>query len=306
MVRRRGDQRHARHRVAKLSDVRGDFITRQLTAFTRFCPLRDLNLDHVGVNQVRRRYAETAGRYLLDTGHFIGAVTGRIFTAFAGVGVAADAVHGFRQRFVGFRAQRADGHRRGIETFEQFRCGFNLVNADRFLTRIEGNEIAQRRRRTVVHQISILLIIAVLAALHRLLQCAHHVRVISVILTPVNVFQQTALFQRLTCQPGAFRQVHQILLEVSKACATNTADHALEAEVGNVVMQTDRLKQLRAAVRGDGRDAHFGHDLVQTFVDAVTVVQHHSTVVFVDRAGIHQAGQCFVGQIRVDRRGAKA
>ena len=205
-----------------------------------------------------------------------------------------------------FRAQRADRHRRGVETFEQLRRGFNLVNADRFITRIEGNEIAQRRCRTVVHQLCILLIIAVLAALHCLLQRAHHVRVISVILTPVDIFQQAALFQRLTCQPGAFRQVHQILLEVSKTGAADTADHALEAEVGDVVMQADRFKQLRAAVRGDGRDAHFGHDFVQTFVDAVTVVQHHGAVVFVDRAGIYQAGQRFVGQIRVDCRGAKA
>ena len=207
---------------------------------------------------------------------------------------------------MGFRAQRADGHRRSIEAFEQLRRGFNLVNADRFLTRIEGNEIAQRRRGTVVHQLSILLIIAVLAALHRLLQRAHYVRVISVILTPVDIFQQAALFQRLTCQPGAFRQVHQILLEVSKTGAADTADHALEAEIRDLVMQADRFKQLRATVRGDGRDAHFGHDLVQTFVDAVTVVQHHGTVVFVDRPGIHQAGQRFVGQVRVDRRRAKA
>lgn len=94
--------------------------------------------------------------------------------------------------------QRADGHRSGVETFEQLRRGLNLVNADRFITRIEGNEIAQRRCRTVVHQLCILLIIAVLAALHRLLQRAHHVRVISVILAPVDIFQQAALFQRLT------------------------------------------------------------------------------------------------------------
>ena len=122
----------------------------------------------------------------------------------------------------------------------------------------------------------------------------------------VNVFQQTALIQRLTCQPGAFGQVHQILLEVSKTGAADAADHALEAEVGDLVMQADRFKQLRAAVRGDGGDAHFGHDFVQAFVDAVTVVQHHRAVIFVDRAGIHQACQRFVGQIRVDRRRAEA
>ena len=306
VVRRRGNQRHARHRVAQFGDVRGDFITRQLTAFARFCTLSDLNLDHVGVNQVGRGYAKAAGRHLLDARHFVGAVTGRIFTALAGVGVAADAVHGFRQRFVRFRAQRADGHRRGIEAFEQLGCRLNFVNADRFIARIEGNKIAQRRCRTVVHQLGILLIIAIFAALYRLLQRAHHVRVVGVIFAAVNVFQQAALFQRLTCQPGALRQVHQILLEVSKTGPADAADHALEAEVGDVVVQADRFKQLRAAVRGNGRDAHFGHDLVQAFVDAVTVVQHHRAVIFVDGAGVYQAGQRFVGQVWIDRRRTKA
>ena len=207
---------------------------------------------------------------------------------------------------MGFRAQCADGHCRGVEAFEQLGSRLNVVNADRFITRIQGNEIAQRRRRTVVHQLSILLIIAVFTALHRLLQRAHHVRVIGVVFTTVNVFQQTALIQRLTCQPGTFGQVHQILLEVSKTGSTDTANHALEAEICHVIMQADRFKELRTAIRGNGRDAHFGHDLVQAFVDAVTVVQHHSTVIFVDRAGINQTGQRFVGQVRVDRRRAKA
>ena len=169
-----------------------------------------------------------------------------------------------------------------------------------------GGSSSKRRRRAVVNQLSVLLIIAVFTALNRLLQRAHHVRVIGVVFAAVNVFQQTALIQRLTCQPGAFGQVHQILLEVSKTGAADAADHALEAEVGDLVMQADRFKQLRTAVGGNGRDAHFGHDLVQAFVDAVTVVQHHSTVIFVDRAGIHQTGQRFIGQVRVDRRRAKA
>ena len=306
VVRRRGDQRHARHGIAQFGDVRGNFITRQLAAFARFSTLSDFNLNHVGVDQVRRRHAKATGCHLLDAGHFVGAVTRRIFTAFAGVGVTADAVHGFRQRFVGFRAQRADGHRRGIEAFEQLGCRLNLFNADRLITRVQGNEVAERCRRAVVYQLSVLLVIAVFTALNRLLQRAHHVRVVGMILAAVNVFQQTALIQRLTCQPGAFGQVHQILLEVSKTGAADAADHALEAKVGDLIMQADRFKQLRAAVGGNGRDAHFGHDLVQAFVDAVTVVQHHRAVIFVDRAGIHQTGQRFIGQVRVDRRRAKA
>ncbi len=71
-------------------------------------------------------------------------------------------------------------------------------------------------------------------------------------------------------------------------------------------MQTDGFKQLRAAVRGDSRNAHFGHDLVQPFVDAVTVVQHHCAIAFLNRVGIDQFRQRFVRQVRINRGGTKA
>ncbi|RDJ39672.1 hypothetical protein AB718_19800, partial [Acinetobacter baumannii] len=94
------------------------------------------------------------------------------------------------------------------------------------------------------------------------------------IFAAVHIFQQTALGQWLTRQPGAFRQIQQILLEVVEAGAADAADHALEAELGDIAMQTDRFEQLRAAVGGDGRDPHLGHDLIQTFIDTVAIVQH--------------------------------
>ncbi len=71
-------------------------------------------------------------------------------------------------------------------------------------------------------------------------------------------------------------------------------------------MQSDRFKQLRATVRGNRGDAHFGHDLVQAFIDAVTIVQHHGTVIFLDSFAINQFGQGFIGQVRIDGSGAEA
>ena len=207
---------------------------------------------------------------------------------------------------MGFRAECADRHRGGIKAFEQFRRRFNLIDADRGIARVQRQQIAQRGCRTVVHQLSILLIIAVLTALNGLLQGAHHVRVIGMVFATVHILQLSTLIQRLTCQPGAFGEVQQILLEVTKVRAADAADYALEAEVGNIVMQTDGFEQLRAAVRGDGRDAHLGHDLVQTFVDAVTVVQHHGTVIFLDGLTVDQFCQGFVGEVRVNRRCTKA
>ena len=207
---------------------------------------------------------------------------------------------------MGFRAQRADRHRRSIKAFEQFSRRFNIIDADGGIARVHCQQIAQRGRRTVVHQLSILLIIAVLAALDGLLQGAHYVRVIGVVFAAMDILQLPALIQRFTCQPGAFGEVQQILLEVAKARTADTADHALEAQVGNIVMQTDSFEQLRAAVRGDSRDAHLGHDLVQAFVDAVTVVQHHGTVIFVDGLAVDQFCQRFVGQVRINCRRTEA
>ena len=71
-------------------------------------------------------------------------------------------------------------------------------------------------------------------------------------------------------------------------------------------MQTDRFEQFRAAVRRDGGDAHFGHDFVQAFVDAVTVVEHHGTIIFGNRVGVYQAAQRFIGQVRINSRRAEA
>lgn len=71
-------------------------------------------------------------------------------------------------------------------------------------------------------------------------------------------------------------------------------------------MQTDRFKQFRAAVRGDGGDAHFGHDFVQAFVDAVTVVEHHGTIIFGNRMGVYQAAQRFIGKVWINSRRAEA
>ena len=121
----------------------------------------------------------------------------------------------------------------------------------------------------------------------------------------VDVFQQAALADGLTRQPGTFREIQQILLEVFKACPTNATDRPLEAQAHYIIVQTDRFKQFRAAVRGDGGNAHFGHDFVQAFVDAVTVVEHHGTIIFGNRVGVYQTAQRFIGKVRINSRRAE-
>ena len=205
-----------------------------------------------------------------------------------------------------FRAQCADRHRRGVEAFEQRLRRFNLIDRDRFAFRRDGQQIAQHGDRPLVHQLGVGLIVAIFPAVHRFLQRVHHVRVVGVVFAAVHEFQQAALLQRFAFQPGALGKVLQILLEIAEAGAANAADHALEAQIRQIAVQADRFEQLGAAVRGDGRNAHLGHDLVQAFVDAVAVVQHHVAVFLVDRLAVHQLGQGFIGQVRVDGGRAEA
>src|SRR5262245_32600001 len=93
----------------------------QLAAFSRLGTLGHLDLQFTGLDQVKARYAKPPGGDLLDgailriaTRHWFVAL--RIFTAFAGIALAANPVHGNGQALVGFLADRAVRHRAGFET----------------------------------------------------------------------------------------------------------------------------------------------------------------------------------------------
>src|SRR5262249_45365474 len=94
VVRRRRDQPDPRGGVPGLGDPRPDLVAGQLTALAGLGPLRHLDLQIVGVDQVFAGDAEPAGRDLLD-----GAAPERVvepvdvLAAFAGVGLAAEPVH---------------------------------------------------------------------------------------------------------------------------------------------------------------------------------------------------------------------
>src|SRR3954469_14240353 len=90
VMRRRRDQPDARRGVPGLGHPGIDLVTGQLTAFARFGTLRHLDLDVVGVREVRRRDTEPSGRDLLH-----GAASARVeqavqvLTTLAGVALAA-------------------------------------------------------------------------------------------------------------------------------------------------------------------------------------------------------------------------
>ncbi len=110
-------------------------MARQLTTFTGLCTLRNLDLDHVGINEIFCRHTETARCYLLDRRAFrvwrtirqrIEPI--RLLAAFTRVRLAANAVHGTRKRSVCFARDGTERHGTGREPLDDIDRRFNLVN----------------------------------------------------------------------------------------------------------------------------------------------------------------------------------
>jgi hypothetical protein len=171
------NQAHAGHRVAQLADVVGHLAARQLASFAGLGALGHLDLDLVSAGQVLGGYAETAGGHLLDArtqrvailqrqidldvfgaDHALEAVAfldrdalelvaiaRRVFAAFTGVALAADAVHGHGQRGVGLGGDGAQRHGTGGEALDDFLGRLDLVDRNRLgRVDLELEQAAQR------------------------------------------------------------------------------------------------------------------------------------------------------------------
>src|SRR5690606_23943633 len=117
------DQADARRGVTDAGDVIVHFATRELAALAGLRALGDLDLQLVGVGQIPDGDPEAARCDLLD-GRTLGVAVvhgdkaDRVFPALAGIGLAAQAVHGDGQRFVALAGDRAKAHRAGGEAFD--------------------------------------------------------------------------------------------------------------------------------------------------------------------------------------------
>ena len=306
VMRRRRDQRHARPRVAQLGDLVVDLVAGQLAAFAGLGALRDLDLQHFGVDQVFRRDAEAARCHLLDLRRLLGAVARRVFAAFAGIAAAAEAVHRNRQRFMRFRRQRAERHAGRVEALEDAVDRLDLVDRNR-RGALELEQIADHRHRARVHDLGVGLVVLVAAGLDRLLQHRDHVRVVGVVLAAVHVLVQAALFDRLARAPRGFGDLELLFLKVGELGALDPRHGGVEAGVDHFVVQTHGFEQLRAAIRRDGADAHLRDDLVQTLVDALAIaLRHRLGCLVLDLPAARHLVERGVGEIRIDHAGAVA
>src|SRR5690606_26769588 len=160
VVRRRADQPDARRRVADPRDRLVDLAARQLAALAGLRALRHLDLQLVGVREIPDCDAEAPGRDLLD--RRAARVAGRqrlearrVLAAFAGIALAAQAIHRDRERLVRLGGDRAEAHRAGAEALHDLARGLDLVERNRWTcdARLEVEQAAQRARlaRRLVH-----------------------------------------------------------------------------------------------------------------------------------------------------------
>ena len=136
VVRRGRNQGHAGHAEAQPGDERSHLGAGQLAALAGLGALGHLDLDFLGRGQVGRGDAEATGGDLLDRGVGVVAVgadveTVGIFAAFAGIGFAADAVHGDGEGLVHLGGKRAQRHAGGGEALADVLDRFDLVEGDR-------------------------------------------------------------------------------------------------------------------------------------------------------------------------------
>ena len=62
-------------------------------------------------------------------------------------------------------------------------------------------------------------------------------------------------------------------MEVIEACTLNTRRHAFETKLHHFVIHAHCFKELRATIASYSANTHLRHDLIQAFIDTLTVVQ---------------------------------
>ncbi len=274
----------------------------QLASLAGLCPLRHLDLQLVGVDEILRRHAETRRGHLLDLraqriafaqrdvgddaldargqrlARLHGRIATRVLAAFAGVRLAADPIHRHGERRVRFGRDRAQAHRARREALDDLGRGFDFLERHGLARMAEFEEPAQRQHalRLVVDQRRVFLVRLRAPGARCVLQLGDRVRrphvvfaadAIVVLATDVErVAQQRRIAECRPMQPRRF------LGDLEQADALDVACGAGEIFFDELALQAHSLEDLRAAVRLVRRDAHLGHHLVEPLRNRLDVL----------------------------------
>ena len=265
------------------------FLPGQLAALAGLRALRHLDLDLLGGGEIFGGDAEAARGDLLDlrlqqvaflqlqvafdaalaearssvSPAFDRRVAVAILAAFAGVRLAADAVHRDGQRGVRFGRDRAQRHGAGGEALDDFRRGLDFLDRHRLaLVEPELEQPAKRHvpLRLVVDDARVFLVGRVGVAARRMLQLGDRIgrpHVLFAAHAP-GVFAAGIERMREHRVVAERRLVHadRLLGHLEHADALDVRGGAGEILVDQLPRQAHRLENLRAGVGHVGRDAH--------------------------------------------------
>ncbi len=227
--------------------------------------------------------------------------------------LAADAIHGDGERLVRFLADGAIAHRAGLEAFHDFLHRLDFLDGQRLLRRFEIEQAAQGAevRRLVVDQFGVFPVNLFAAQAAGDLQLVNRLRVEQMIFAVVAPLILAAGVERdaihLAVREGVAMPRQNFLGEHIHADAFDARRRPGEILVHHVAVQADGLKDLRAAIALDGRDAHLGHRLDHAFDGGLDVFLDGGLVVEVDQQALaDHVVERLERQIRIDGAAAVA
>ncbi len=210
-----------------------------------------------------------------------------VFTAFARVRLAADAVHRDGEVLVRFLGDRAVRHRAGGEALHDLGDRLHLVERHRLAlgpiwTVRELEQAAQCRElaRLVVDELGVLLVDVPALGAGRVLELEHRVGVEEVVLAlaaPLVLTAEVEVAVRALVGPWWVREQVTPFALFRDLVEADTGDlrHGTgEVLVDELLVETDRLEHLRAAVRRDRGDAHLRHHLQHALAGGLDVLLH--------------------------------
>ena len=284
VVRRRADQADARRRVPDLGDPGPDLVAGELPPLARLGPLRHLDLELVGVDQVLARHAEPARGDLLDRAPAAVAVgVGRRtgagssppspvlllppsrFMAMASVSCASPLIEPYDIAPVANRLTiDSTGSTSSIGT------GWHL------------SSLKSKRPRSVQSRsfwsstaCGVRLEDVVAARPGRVLEPEDRLGVEQVELPLAAPLVLAPLVEErrpdLAGGVGAGVVVERLAGDLLEADAADPRRGLVEVAVDELLAQADRLEDLRPAVALDGADAHLGHHLDDPLLDRLAV-----------------------------------
>ena len=318
MVRRRRDEPHARSRVPRLRHPRIHFRAGELPAFARLRALRHLDLNLLRACEVKAGHAEPPARHLLDRA--VLRVTRRIrpreplrvFAAFAGVRLSADAIHRNRQRLVRLTGDRAVAHRARFEPLQDRLDGLHFLDGD-CRRRFEIQQPAQRTPllMLVIHLRRILLENIEPPATHRRLQFMHRRGVKQMLLAILAPLIIAASLQRVR-RRRAVRKCHAVphgnlLRDLLHPDALDARRRPSEVFLHHRRTQPDRLENLCAAVRLHRADSHLRRHFHHAFDRRLREILARRFVVHIHQQPLpDHVVQSLKRQIRIHRSHAVA